>query len=97
MCKSSNRYNHKAGGGKTWVCRSLLNRFRDIPVGIIISHTEKTDPFFQEFFPDAFIYNEYKPQIFKKIIARQIAIRDKAATKLKEGKKIDTRIRLKII
>lgn len=84
----------KRGSGKTWVCRSLLNRYRDIPVGVIISHTEKTDPFFQEFFPDAFIYNEYKPQIFKKILARQLAIREKAAAKLKMGKKIDTRILL---
>ena len=84
----------KRGGGKTWVCRSLLNHFRDIPVGIIISHTEKTDPFFQNFFPDAFIYNEYKPSIFQKIIARQIAIRDKASEKMKAGKKIDTRILL---
>jgi hypothetical protein len=84
----------KRGGGKTWCCRSLLNRFRDIPVGIIISHTEKTDPFFQDFFPDSFIYNVYKPEIFKKILARQVAIREKAAIKLKNGKKIDTRILL---
>lgn len=84
----------KRGGGKTWVCRSLLNRFRDIPVGIIISHTEKTDPFFQNFFPDAFIYNVYKPAIFQKIIARQVAIREKAAQKAKQGKKLDTRILL---
>lgn len=82
----------KRGGGKTWVCRSLLNHFREIPVGIIISHTEKTDPFFQKFFPDAFIYNEYKPTIFRKIIARQIAIREKASQKAKVGKKMDTRL-----
>jgi hypothetical protein len=82
----------KRGGGKTWLCRTLLNHFRSIPVGIIISHTEKTDPFFQNFFPDAFIYNEYKPSIFKKILLRQNAIMEKAKQKKIEGKNIDTRI-----
>lgn len=82
----------KRGGGKTWVCRSLLNHFRDIPVGIIISHTEKTDTFFGNFFPDAFIYNDYKTEIFNKIIQRQIMIKEKAAKYEKMGKKIDTRI-----
>lgn len=82
----------KRGGGKTWLCRTLLNHFRSIPVGIIISHTEKTDPFFSKFFPDAFIYNEYKPSIFQKIIQRQHAIREKAKKKREEGKMIDTRI-----
>jgi len=84
----------KRGGGKTWVCRSLLDHFRDIPVGIIISHTEKTDPFFSNFFPPAFIYDEYRPQIFQRIIARQAAIQEKAKNKLKSGKKIDTRLLL---
>jgi hypothetical protein len=82
----------KRGGGKTWLCRTLLNHFRSIPVGIIISHTEKTDPFFQKFFPDAFIYNEYKQSIFKKIIQRQNAIKEKAKKKKEEGKIIDTRL-----
>lgn len=84
----------KRGGGKTWVCRSFLNHFRDIPVGIIISHTEKTDPFFKKFFPDLFIYNSYKPDIFRKIIERQIKIREKAERKKAEGKYIDTRLLL---
>ena len=82
----------KRGGGKTWVCRSLLDQFRDIPVGVIISHTEKDDHFFQKFFPDAFIYDDYTPVVFKKIVARQVMILDKAKRKAKEGKKIDTRL-----
>jgi len=82
----------KRGGGKTWVCRSLLEHFRNIPVGIIISHTENTDSFFKNFFPDAFIYNEYKTEIFNKVIQRQIMIKEKAEKYLKLGKKIDTRI-----
>lgn len=86
----------KRGGGKTWLCRTLLNHYRDIPVGIIISHTEKTDRFFQDFFPDSFIYNDYNPLIFKKILRRQIDIKKKAEIKAKQGIKIDTRIFLLI-
>jgi hypothetical protein len=82
----------KRGSGKTWVCRSLLNHLKSIPIGIIISKSEKTDPFFQDFFPDAFIYDEYEPIIFKKVLSRQMKIREKAKAKLKQGKVIDTRL-----
>lgn len=82
----------KRGSGKTWVCRSLLNYLKSIPVGVIISKSEKTDPFFQDFFPDSFIYGGYDTIIFKKIISRQMRIREKAKRKREQGKKIDTRI-----
>jgi hypothetical protein len=82
----------KRGSGKTWVCRSLLDHLRSIPVGVIISKSEKTDPFFQNFFPDSFIYGGYDPIIFKKILSRQMRIREKAKRKREQGKKIDTRI-----
>lgn len=82
----------KRGSGKTWICRSLLNSMRNIPLGVIISHTERTDPFFSDFFPGTFIYDKYEPEIFQKIMARQLRIRKKAQEKALEGKKIDTRI-----
>lgn len=80
------------GGGKSWLCRIFLNHFRDFPAGAIISHSEKSAPFFQTFFPDTFIYNKYKPNTFQKIIVRQIKIIEKAKRKAAQGKKIDTRI-----
>lgn len=82
----------KRGSGKTWVCRSLLDHFKDIPVGIIISHTETVDPFFQTFFPATFIFDKYDPKIFERIMTRQHAIKDKAEVKKQQGKKIDTRL-----
>jgi len=82
----------KRGSGKTWICRSLLEHFRNYPAGVIISHTEKIDPFFQKFFPDTFIYDKYDPVIFKKILARQVEILKKAELKKQQGKKIDTRL-----
>ena len=83
----------KRGGGKTWLCRTLLNHFRDYPVGIIISHTERTDPFFQDFFPDSFIYNKYDPEIFKKIIFRQREIKKQSNARVARGlRPKDTRL-----
>ena len=40
----------KRASGKSWVCRSILRHFRDIPVGIIIAPTEKmaNPPFYSE-------------------------------------------------
>lgn len=84
----------KRGSGKTWVCRSLLDHFRDIPAGIIISRTESKDPFFSSFFPETFIYDDYNPIIFHKILERQVKIMGKAKQKALEGKKIDTRFLL---
>jgi hypothetical protein len=84
----------KRGSGKSILSRDLIRNFSDIPVGIIISATEKVDPFFSQFFPDAFIYNEVKPDIFRKIMKRQVLIKRKQAEKRLQGKRIDTRILL---
>jgi hypothetical protein len=50
----------KRASGKSWVCRSILKHFRDIPVGIIIAPTEKmaNPPFYSDFFPDSYIHYE---------------------------------------
>jgi len=83
----------KRGGGKTFLCRALLNQFKEYPAGIIISHTERTDPFFQNFFPDSFIYNKYDPKIFAKILARQREIKKRSNERVAHGKSPkDTRL-----
>lgn len=84
----------KRGSGKSWLCRTLIVNYSDIPVGIVISYTDTLDPFYKNFFPDAFIYNKTSPFIFKKILARQIRVKKKAALYAKKGIKIDIRILL---
>lgn len=81
----------KRGSGKSWVCRDIINHFRSIPVGIIISKTERVDPFYSKFFPDTYIYDEYKASIMEKLLARQEAMNEKKKKYKKLGKKIDTR------
>ena len=81
----------KRGSGKSWVCRAFIKHFEKIPVGIILSGTERVDPFFANFFPDTFIYYKYKSEIIEKFIRRQELIKKKCIDKQKEGKTIDTR------
>ena len=65
------------GSGKSWICRSLLNNFKNIPAGIIISCTESSDPFYSKFFPDSFIYDMYSPDIMTRIMKRQYLMKEK--------------------
>lgn len=81
----------KRGSGKSWITKAIIHRFADIPAGIIISPTEKDNPFYSKFFPDTFIYYEYNTKILEKLLYRQKLILTKSREKEKEGKKIDPR------
>jgi len=83
----------KRASGKSWVCRAILKKFRDIPVGIIIAPTERmaNPPFYSEFFPDAYIHYDYKSEIIEKLLYRQDVMLDKQVQKEKKGINIDPR------
>lgn len=81
----------KRGSGKSWVTKAILYKFHKIPVGAIISPTEKDNPFFSDFFPDSYIYYKYESSIIKKILIRQKMILKKAREKKERGKYVDTR------
>jgi hypothetical protein len=82
----------KRGSGKSFLCRELINHFRNYPAGIIISESERFDDFYLEFFPGAFIYDHYIPEILDKLFNRQIKIKEKNKLLKKMGKRIDRRI-----
>lgn len=81
----------KRGSGKSWIVRAILEYFKDIPVGCIISPTDRNSSFYGKFFPDTYIYYAYKSEIIEKILARQQLIKEKAKQKLLQNKKLDTR------
>ena len=82
----------KRGSGKSWAVRDFIYHIRDISMGIIISPTERMDPFYSKFFPDTYIYYNYKTEIIAKLLARQIKIKEKNEERIKAGKNpIDTR------
>jgi hypothetical protein len=81
----------KRGSGKSWVVRAILDHFKDIPAGVIISPTDRMSCFYGTFFSDTYIFYDYKSEIIEKVIIRQKIIIDKAKLKAKQGKKLDTR------
>lgn len=81
----------KRGSGKSWITRAIIYHKADIPVGIIISQTEKDSPFFHEFFPNTFIFYNYNSIIIRKLLVRQKMILKKAREKEKIKKYIDPR------
>ena len=82
----------KRGSGKSWICRAILRHFKSIPVGIIISPTEKlSEPFYSDFLPDSYIHYEYKTETIVKLLKRQVMMIDKQLEKQKACIKIDPR------
>ena len=81
----------KKGSGKSWICRALLNHFRNIPCGLIIASTDRMNCFYGNFFPDCYIFYEYKSEILERLLYRQQTMIEKQIDKRKRGKKIDPR------
>ena len=61
----------KRNSGKSILCKDILYHHRNIPVGVIISPTEKANKFYGNFVPDSFIYDEYESLIISKLLQRQ--------------------------
>lgn len=57
--------------GKSILTKDILYNLRHIPVGIVISHTEKLLKFFCQFIPKMFIYDRYSKAILEKLLERQ--------------------------
>jgi len=81
----------KRGSGKSWITKAIMYKYSDIPVGIIISPTEKDNPFFKSFFPDTFIFYKYESKVLGRLLMRQKYILKKAREKKLKGKFIDPR------
>ena len=62
--------NAKRGSGKSVCIKHLLWYFGNVlhyPAGILCSKSESVDPFYQDFFPDSFIYDSCSDELFTKI------------------------------
>lgn len=60
-----------SGTGKSHLVTSVLHANRDIPAGIVMSGTEEGDPYWRQFVPDLFIYNDWKPEKLEELIEIQ--------------------------
>ena len=77
----------KRNSGKSVLCKDILFHHRNIPVGLIISPTEKANRYYGDFMPDCFIYDEFNSLCISKLLQRQELVMHKQ----KEGKNIDPR------
>jgi hypothetical protein len=81
----------KRGSGKSWVVRSILNYFNDLPGGVVIAPTDRMNTFYGNFFPEVYIHYQYRSDIIEKILFRQETMIQKAMEKAKQKKKVDPR------
>ena len=63
--------------GKSFLCKDILYRHSNIPVGQVISGTEAANEFYSQMVPKLFIHEEYQPQIIQNILKRQRMMLDK--------------------
>lgn len=62
----------KRGSGKSLLIKHLLySKKHIIPVGLVISGTERVNRFYEQIFPDVFIHDEYTPQLLATFVKRQ--------------------------
>jgi hypothetical protein len=68
--------------GKSVLVKNLLSYHTDIPLGVVISPTETSNRYYQDFVPGMFIHDEYSPKIIDNVVRRQ-----KAAVKAMQKEK----------
>jgi hypothetical protein len=57
--------------GKSVAVKAIMNEFKDIPRGIVMSGTEHVNKFFGEFIPETYIYPEYDSALLEKVFKMQ--------------------------
>lgn len=75
--------------GKSVALRDVLYHNRDVPYGIVISGSEEASPYFENFVPKTFIFNNFKEEIIDNLLERQ---KRKQKELVNTGKKEDNRL-----
>ena len=77
----------KRGSGKSEMTKAIMYEHQDLPIGVVISQTERANHFFEKFVPKMLIYDEYDPKLVEKFLGRQMKITDQYnAEKSKYGR-----------
>ena len=77
----------KRDTGKSFLCKDILYRHRNIPVGTVISGTEGANQFYSKIVPKLFIHGEYTAALIHNMIKRQKML----ISKVNEGETLDPR------
>jgi hypothetical protein len=79
----------KRRSGKSFCLKDILEFHKDFGIGLVISPTEISNQFFQNFIPNILIYEEYKPEIIQKFLDRQIKVTKQRNEEIKKYGKSD--------
>jgi hypothetical protein len=63
--------------GKSFLIKDLLYYFQDLPIGTVISATEKANKFYGDIVPSLFIHDDYNPTIVDNVLTRQKKVKKK--------------------
>jgi len=77
----------KRGSGKSVAIRAMMNAYKSIPGGNVVSMTENVEPFFSNFFPDLYIYDQYTPEVIQNLMDRAAIMKRKNKKRLDEGRR----------
>jgi hypothetical protein len=78
----------KRGSGKSVLVRAILQHFSvKVPVGIVISPTDRMSSFYGDFIPDSYIYFKFESDTIERMLQRQKEIIDKEKIRKKQGKR----------
>jgi len=61
----------KRNTGKSFLIKDILYHKKDIPMGMVISRTDKMAHFYDQFIPGMLIHDRYQPQLLDKLFKRQ--------------------------
>jgi hypothetical protein len=75
----------KRNSGKSVLVRDIMFHKRGMPVGVVISPTEKLNKTYGGIIPDSYIYDKYTPDIVNRLMLRQ----EKMLDKMEKNTKID--------
>jgi GTPase SAR1 family protein len=71
----------KRNSGKSCLIKDIFYNHQEIPKAVVFSSTENVNPFFGDFIPDSFIFDEYSDKKVERILNTQKTIVKKARTK----------------
>lgn len=74
----------KRRSGKSFCLKDILSYFSNLKIGVAISGSELCNQFFEKFIPNILIYDEYKPEIIKRFLDRQIKVTKQRADEIKK-------------
>lgn len=79
----------RRGTGKSTVLSDMFRYFTHIPIGIIVSATERANHHFEQFIPKMLIYDEFDPKILQRFMERQEKVTDQAVQEKRKYSRTD--------